>query len=224
MAAPATKPPATAPAASVPAAPAPAASAPASNKTIHSMKMDPVEWEECLGKMLRHHFNIGEELKALIIQIRKEMKEELVPLAEERATYGKLVKQSIRAMWGLEYEIAEIQKDFATSIGNIDINNLTDDFVEDVMLQSKPLQGILAAIRTRQKAKMMQVKLDYWEKVKDLEVFIVERPPKPVPKPVEVEKKEEEVKKEGDEKVADPASAEPVEPAAAQPAVVEASA
>ena len=35
-------------------------------------------------------------------------------------------------------------------IGGIDINNLTDDFVEDVMLQSKPLQGILMGIRLRQ--------------------------------------------------------------------------
>lgn len=79
------------------------------------------------------------------------MREELVPTAEDRANYGKVVKQSIRGMWVLEYEISDIQKDFATSIGNVDINNLTDDFVEDVMLQSKPLQGILSAIRKRQK-------------------------------------------------------------------------
>ena len=39
---------------------------------------------------------------------------------------------------------------FLQMIGGIDINNLTDDFVEDVMLQSKPLQGILMGIRLRQ--------------------------------------------------------------------------
>lgn len=54
------------------------------------------EWDSVLGKMLRYHFNIGEEIKALIIQIRKEMKEELVPVAEEKANYGKIVKQAIR--------------------------------------------------------------------------------------------------------------------------------
>ena len=41
--------------------------------------------------------------------------------------------------------------EFAKSIGEIDLSNLTDDFVEDVMLQSKPLQSILHAIRKRQR-------------------------------------------------------------------------
>ena len=50
-----------------------------------------------------------------------------------------------------ENHIEEIQTEFAKGIGSIDIGNLTDDFVEDVMLQSKPLQGILMAIRIRQK-------------------------------------------------------------------------
>ena len=54
-------------------------------------------------------------------------------------------------MWALEYEIEDIQAAFFKSIGGIDIQNLTDDFVEDVMLQSKPLQGILYGIRGRQK-------------------------------------------------------------------------
>lgn len=61
------------------------------------------------------------------------------------------MKNVIRELWALEYEIVDIQTEFAKGIGSIDINNLTDDFVEDVMLQSKPLQGILMAIRTRQK-------------------------------------------------------------------------
>ena len=62
-----------------------------------------------------------------------------------------IVKSAIRELWALEYEIEEIQTEFAKGIGSIDIGNLTDDFVEDVMLQSKPLQGILMAIRIRQK-------------------------------------------------------------------------
>ena len=45
-----------------------------------------------------------------------------------------------------------VQVEFAKSIGEIDLSNLTDDFVEDVMLQSKPLQSILHAIRKRQRA------------------------------------------------------------------------
>ena len=28
------------------------------------------EWDECLGKMIRYHSNISEEIKKLIIQIR----------------------------------------------------------------------------------------------------------------------------------------------------------
>lgn len=60
------------------------------------------------------------------------------------------VKKAIRSLWALEYEIEDIQREFAKGIGQIDINNLTDDFVEDVMLQSKPLQGILLSIRRKQ--------------------------------------------------------------------------
>ena len=55
--------------------------------------LDTAEWDLVLAKMLRYHFNIGEELKQLIIQIKKEMKEELVPTAEDKANYGKIVKQ-----------------------------------------------------------------------------------------------------------------------------------
>ena len=113
--------------------------------------LDPQEWDSVLGKMLRYHLNISEEIKVLITQIRKEMKPELVPVAEDRANYGKIVKKMIRSMWGLEYEIVDVQEAFAKQMGNIDINNLTDDFVEEMMLQSKPLQGILYAIREKQK-------------------------------------------------------------------------
>jgi len=82
---------------------------------------------------------------------RKEMNQELVPVAEDRATYGKKVMRSIRQMWGLEYEILDLQEAFAKQLGDIDLNNLTDDFVEDALLQSKPLQSVLMAIRHRQK-------------------------------------------------------------------------
>ena len=68
------------------------------------------------------------------------------------------MKLGIRELWALEYEIAELQGEFAKGIGAIDINNLTDDFVEDVMLQSKPLQGILLAIRKRQKVSFVNKK------------------------------------------------------------------
>ena len=54
-------------------------------------------------------------------------------------------------MWSLILFKPSIQVEFAKSIGEIDLSNLTDDFVEDVMLQSKPLQSILHAIRKRQK-------------------------------------------------------------------------
>ena len=74
------------------------------------------------------------------------------------------MKAGIRELWSLEYEIEEIQTEFAKGIGSINIAELTDDFVEDVMLQSKPLQGILMAIRLRQKVSYSIIKLNY-EKV-----------------------------------------------------------
>merc|ERR550539_1122169 len=89
------------------------------------------------------------------------MKSDLVPLAEEKANYGKIVKTAVRELWSLEYEIEEIQTEFAKGIGSIDIANLTDDFVEDVMLQSKPLQGILMAIRLRQKDALKRFRLQH---------------------------------------------------------------
>ena len=56
-------------------------------------------------------------------------------------------------MWSMEYEIEQLQEDFAKQMGSIDIKALTDDFIEDMLLQSKPLQGILAAIRARQRVR-----------------------------------------------------------------------
>jgi len=141
------------------------------------------EWETVLGKMLRYHDNISKEIGAMVIEIKTQMKSELVPVAEERANYGKVVKAAIRSMWALEYEIEDIQKDFIVMVGGIDITNLTDDFVEDVMLQSKPLQVVLMGIRNRQKATMEDIKKTYEEKISGLEALVIKRPPKPAPKP-----------------------------------------
>lgn len=175
--------------------------------------LDVQAWELVLGKMHRYHANVSQEVAIIVQTIRKEMKSELVPMAEERANFGKTIKLAVREMWALEYEIEEIQTEFAKSIGSIDIKNLTDDFVEDIMLQSKPLQGILHAIRQRQKSKMEDIKKRYWDQIQDLEPMKVDRPPKPAPKP---EPKAEE-KKEGEKKeeAAKPAAENAPENAAA---------
>ena len=62
-------------------------------------------------------------------------------------------------MWSLEYEIEQLQEDFAKQMGSIDIKALTDDFIEDMLLQSKPLQGVLSAIRARQRVSYIYLKL-----------------------------------------------------------------
>jgi len=167
--------------------------------------LDLAEWDLVLAKMHRYHANIQQEVGIIVQTIRKEMKSELVPLAEEKANHGKIVKQAIRSLWALEYEIEDIQTEFAKGIGSIDIAHMTDDFVEDVMLQSKPLQGILMAIRLRQKETMEVVKKNYWEAIKDLEPMKQDRPPKPAPV-------KEEPKKEAD-KPAEPAKVEAPAPA-----------
>jgi len=190
--------------------------------------LDLQEWDECLGKMIRYHSNISMEIRDLILKIKAEVNttgQDLVPNAEDRSNYGKVVKESIRGMWGLEYEIEDIQVEFAKSIGKIDLANLTDDFVEDVMLQSKPLQSILHAIRKRQRAKMEEIKKEYWERVKELDPLKVSRPPKPVEPaaPAEPEKKSEGA--EGEKKPEEtPAAPAPAVEASAAPAPVQAAA
>jgi hypothetical protein len=145
--------------------------------------LDLEEWDLVLAKLHRYHANIQQECGIIVQTIRKEMKSELVPLAEEKATHGKVVKKQIRDLWALEYEIEEIQTEFAKGIGSINIEELTDDFVEDVMLQSKPLQGILMAIRLRQRDACEGAKAKYGEAIKDLEPLKLVRPPKPAPAP-----------------------------------------
>ena len=126
--------------------------------------------------MLRFHFNISEDIKAVVQSIRAEMRPELIPLAEEKANFGKLVKTAVREMWSLEYEVDGLQSQFADSIGTIDLDNMDVDFIEDMMLKSKPLQGILNDIRGRQIRKLEDVKKSYGEAIKDLDALVVERP------------------------------------------------
>merc|ERR1712226_732869 len=140
--------------------------------------LDLNEWALILNKMLRYHYNISEEIKTVVQSIRTEMRPELIPLAEEKANYGKLVKTAVREMWGLEYEVDELQSKFSDSIGTMDLDNMDVDFIEDMMPKSKPLQSVLNDIRNRQKAKLEEIKKTYGEAIKDLEVMLVERPPK----------------------------------------------
>merc|ERR1712076_188959 len=138
------------------------------------------EWALVLSKMLRFHFNISEEIKAIVQTIRVEMKPELIPIAEEKSNFGKVVKKAIREMWSLEYEVDDLQHKFADSIGNMDL-----DFIEDMMLKAKPLQSVLNCIRNRQIAKMEEVKGIYADKIKDLEPMKVSRPAKTEAKPAD---------------------------------------
>jgi len=161
-------------------------------------KLDPEAfialWDLTIDKMVRLHDNISTEVQQLIIAIQKTRDGEgtkMVPTAEEKAAFGKKIKADIRAMWSLEYEIEQLQEDFAKQMGSIDIKALTDDFIEDMLLQSKPLQGVLSAIRTRQREKLANIKKEYDEKIDPLEPLYIQRPPKPVkkeePKPAEPE-------------------------------------
>merc|ERR1711935_217672 len=129
--------------------------------------LDLEEWDLVLAKLHRYHANIQQECGIIVKTIKAEMKSDLIPLAEEKSNHGKVLKAGIRELWSLEYEIEEIQTEFA----------------EDVMLQSKPLQGILMAIRLRQKDTMEVVKAKYGEAIGALEPLKVKRPPKPVAAP-----------------------------------------
>merc|ERR1711963_138163 len=140
--------------------------------------LDLNEWALILNKMLRYHYNISEEIKTVVQSIRTEMRPELIPLAEEKANFGKQVKAAVREMWGLEYEVDGLQSQFSESIGTMDLDNMDVDFIEDMMLKSKPLQSVLNDIRERQKAKLEEMKKVYGDAIKDLEGLVVKRPPK----------------------------------------------
>jgi hypothetical protein len=52
--------------------------------------LDLEEWDLVLAKLHRYHSNISQEVAIIVQTIRKEMKSDLVPLAEEKATFGKV--------------------------------------------------------------------------------------------------------------------------------------
>jgi len=56
--------------------------------------LDLEEWALVLSKMLRFHFNISEDIKKIVQTIRVEMKPELIPFAEEKSNFGKVVKKA----------------------------------------------------------------------------------------------------------------------------------
>merc|ERR1711970_800490 len=60
--------------------------------------LDLEEWALVLSKMLRFHFNVSEDIKKIVQTIRVEMKPELIPLAEEKSNFGKVLKKAIRDM------------------------------------------------------------------------------------------------------------------------------
>merc|ERR1711944_128808 len=154
-----------------------------SDKMGDHIMLDLEEWASVLNKMLKFHFNLSEEIKAVVQAIRTEMKPELIPLAEEKSNFGKLVKKAIREMWSLEYEVDDLQHKFADSIGGLDLDNLDVDFIEDMMLKAKPLQSVLNCIRGRQITKLEEIKKTYGEAIKDLDGMVVTRPAKPEAKP-----------------------------------------
>ena len=59
------------------------------NMSGPQVPLDAAEWEMVVGKMLKYHDDISKEIGAMVIKIRSEMAPDLVPVAEERATYGK---------------------------------------------------------------------------------------------------------------------------------------
>merc|ERR1711997_398916 len=140
--------------------------------------LDLNEWALILNKMLRYHYNISEEIKTVVQSIRTEMRPELIPLAEEKANFGKEVKTAVREMWGLEYEVDGLRSQFSESIGAMDLDNMDVDFIEDMMLKSKPLQSVLNDIRNRQMAKLEDIKTKYGPAIMDLEIMVVPRPAK----------------------------------------------
>merc|ERR1712045_416022 len=147
------------------------------------LMLDLEEWSLVLNKMLKFHFNISEEIKALVQAIRTEMKPELIPMAEDKSNFGKIVNRAIREMWALEYEVDELQHKYADSIGKMDLDNLDVDFIEDMMLKAKPLQSVLNVIQKKQIEKLEEVKKSYGEAIKDLDGMKVTRPEKPEEKP-----------------------------------------
>ena len=177
--------------------------------------LDLNEWALILNKMLRYHYNISEEIKTVVQSIRTEMRPELIPLAEEKANFGKEVKTAVREMWGLEYEVDGLQSQFSESIGAMDLDNMDVDFIEDMMLKSKPLQSVLNDIRNRQMAKLEDIKTKYGPAIMDLEIMVVPRPAK---RPDEADSEPEKVEAAAAAAAGEAAPAEAAAGEAAPPA------
>merc|ERR1712212_1001705 len=176
--------------------------------------LDLNEWALILNKMLRYHYNISEEIKTVVQSIRTEMRPELIPLAEEKANFGKEVKTAGREMRGVEYEVDGLQSQFSESIGAMDLDNMDVDFIEDMMLKSKPLHSVLNNIRNRQMAKLEDIKKKCGPAIMDLEIMVVPRPAK---RPDETEAGPEKVGVEA-EAAAAAGEAAPAEAAAGEAA------
>lgn len=147
-----------------------------------AMPIDPEEWDLVIDKLVRYHDNIQLEIVQLAVEVKKEMNKEgskLVPIAEGKAKFGKQLKTDVRRMWYLEYDIADLQDEFAKEMGSFDTQNMTVDFIEDMLIKSKPLQTVLLGIRKKQKDTMDELKKTYGEAIKDLEPLYIQRPPKP---------------------------------------------
>ena len=118
----------------------------------------------------QHHLRLGLYFSALFTICASSKNGEMGLFRQQFKAEVKFVTQKTtqacticRGLWNLPQKfhlslIVMFQAEFNNScLANLDINSLTDDIVEDIMLQSKPLQVILLAIRNRQK-----VKNDMW--------------------------------------------------------------
>merc|ERR1711974_247115 len=135
-----------------------------------------------MDKLVRFHDNIQLEIAELIRKIKLEMNgvgSTMVPIAEDKSNFGKQLKADIRRMWYLEYEIADLQEEFAKEMGSFNAVSMDVDFIEDMLIKSKPLQTVLLGIRKKQKDTMEELKKTYGEPIKDLEPLYIPRPPKP---------------------------------------------
>merc|ERR1711962_1604599 len=122
-----------------------------------ALPIDPEEWDLIIDKLVRFHDNIQLEIKELINKIKQEMNglgSTMVPIAEQKAEYAK-------------------------EMGSFDTENMTVDFIEDMLIKSKPLQIVLLGIRRKQKDTLDELKKKYGDSIKDLEPLYIPRPPKP---------------------------------------------
>merc|ERR1712150_363568 len=190
-------------------------------KMAGALPIDPEEWDLVIDKLVRFHDNIQLEIKELVNKIKQEMNglgSSMVPLAEEKSIYGKQIKADVRRMWYLEYEIADLQEEFAKEMGSFDTENMTVDFIEDMLIKSKPLQIVLLGIRRKQKETLDELKKKYADSIKDLEPLYIPRPPKPDHETLLLMKEGMSMSEAAKNKESVPAEAIPEGEAAATPA------